>query len=133
MGALCLKFSTSKYLFKFSFLYILYHRCIFRTSHQRCSIKQAVLKNFVIFAGKHQCWSLFLIKLQTWRSATFQKETPKKVFSCQFSRFLRTYILKNIYKRLLLYLEPYKTFLIESFCVNSQRLASNYFCKEIPQ
>ena len=26
--------------------------------------KEAFLKNFAIFTGKHQCWSLFLIKLQ---------------------------------------------------------------------
>ena len=29
------------------------------------------LKNFAIFTRKHLCWSLFLIKLQTSRSATF--------------------------------------------------------------
>ena len=34
-----------------------------RSSHQRCSIKKAVLKNFAIFTGIHLCWSLFLIKL----------------------------------------------------------------------
>ena len=28
-----------------------------------------VLKNFVIFTGKHLCWSLFLIKLQALRPA----------------------------------------------------------------
>ena len=27
-----------------------------------------VLKNFAIFTGKYLCWSLFLIKLQTFRS-----------------------------------------------------------------
>ena len=31
-----------------------------RSSHQRCSIKKAILKNFVIFTGKRLCWSLFL-------------------------------------------------------------------------
>ena len=38
-----------------------------RRSHQRCSTKKIVLKNFAIFIGKHLCWSLFLIKLMTWR------------------------------------------------------------------
>ena len=33
--------------------------------YQRCSIKKAVLKNSAIFTGKHLCWSLFLITLQT--------------------------------------------------------------------
>ena len=31
--------------------------------------KTGVLKNFAIFTGKHHWWSLFLIKLQDWRSA----------------------------------------------------------------
>ena len=34
------------------------------SSHQRCSLKMAILKNSAIFAGKHLCWNLFLIKLQ---------------------------------------------------------------------
>ena len=28
------------------------------------AVAGSVLKNFVIFTGKHLCWSLFLIKLQ---------------------------------------------------------------------
>ena len=28
-------------------------------------LKKAVLKDFTIFAGKHPCWSLLFIKLQT--------------------------------------------------------------------
>ena len=42
-------------------------------SHRRCSIKTAVLKNVAIFTGRHLCWSLFLKKLQTSRSATLLK------------------------------------------------------------
>ena len=39
-----------------------------------------VLKNFVIFTGKHQCWSLFLIRL--WRPAFLLKRDSKaSVFS----------------------------------------------------
>ena len=34
-------------------------------SHQRCSVKKDVLKNFANFTGRHLCWSLFLIKLQS--------------------------------------------------------------------
>ena len=30
-----------------------------KSSHRRCSIKNAVLKNFAIFTGQHLCWSLF--------------------------------------------------------------------------
>ena len=38
-----------------------------RSSHQRYSIKNAVLKNSAIFTGKHLCWSLFLMNLQAFR------------------------------------------------------------------
>ena len=31
----------------------------YKSSHQRCSVKKGVLKNFTIIAGKHLCWSLF--------------------------------------------------------------------------
>ena len=34
------------------------------SSHQRCSLKMAILKDSPIFEGKHLCWNLFLIKLQ---------------------------------------------------------------------
>ena len=36
-----------------------------RSSHRMCSVKIGVLKSFASFTGKHLCWSLFLIKLQT--------------------------------------------------------------------
>ena len=36
-----------------------------RSSHQRCSIKKGVLRNFAKFTGKYLCQSLFLRKLQT--------------------------------------------------------------------
>ena len=35
--------------------------------------KKVVLKKFVNFTGKNLCWSLFLIKLQTWGPATLLK------------------------------------------------------------
>ena len=34
-------------------------RAHFRSSHQRCSIKKGVLRNFPKFIGKHLCQSLF--------------------------------------------------------------------------
>ena len=63
-----------------------------RSSHQRCSIEKAVLKNFAIFTGKHLRWSLFLIELQVWGPATVLKETPAKVFFCAYCE-----IFKNTY------------------------------------
>ena len=45
-----------------------------KSSHRNCSIKKAVLKNFAISIEKHLIWSLFFIKLQTFRSATLIKK-----------------------------------------------------------
>ena len=49
------------------------------SSHQRCSVKKGVLKNFENFMGKHLC------------------------FPGKFAKFLGTPILKNICERLLLH------------------------------
>ena len=35
----------------------------FRSSHSQISFKIKVFKKFAIFAGKHLCWSLFVIRL----------------------------------------------------------------------
>ena len=57
----------------------------FRTSHQRCSIKKSVLKNFAEFIVQNLCQCLiFFIKLQAW------------------AQFLRTPFLQNTSGRLLL-------------------------------
>ena len=52
---------------------------LFRSSHQRCSLKIGVLKNFAKFAGKHSCQSLFfnkvvgfLFKKRLWRTSFLQ-------------------------------------------------------------
>ena len=36
-----------------------------RSSHQRCSMRKSVLRNFAKFTRKHLCQSFFLIKFQT--------------------------------------------------------------------
>ena len=41
-------------------LTLLYRDRTIKRSHQRCSIKKAVLKNFTIFTGKHMCWDLLV-------------------------------------------------------------------------
>ena len=35
----------------------------FRNSHQMCSLKKGVLRNFAKFTGKHQCQSFFFNKV----------------------------------------------------------------------
>ena len=64
---------------------------MYRSSHQRCSIKKGVFKNFAKFTWKHQCKSLF-----------FKKETLAQVFSCGFCKIINNTYLKSIFKRLFL-------------------------------
>ena len=47
------------------------------------------IKNFAIFTGKHLCWGLFLIKLQT------PIQTPTEVFPVDIAKFLRIVFLYN--------------------------------------
>ena len=68
--------------------------------------KRSVLNNFANFTGKHLCWSLFLIKLQACHF--IKKRFRHRCFPVNTAKFLRTPILKNIYKRLFL------TFLLTS-------------------
>ena len=46
-------------LLKFIFFFEMWYR----SSHQRCSMKKGVLKNFAKFTGKHLCQSLFINKV----------------------------------------------------------------------
>ena len=76
---------------------------LFRSSHRRCSVKRGIFKNFANFTGKQLCWSLLQAcnfiknKLQHW------------CFPVKFAKFLRTSILKNICKRLILFNSPQNT------------------------
>ena len=73
-----------------------------RSRHWRCSVKKGVFKNFTNLTGKHLSWSLFFIKLQGLDLQLYQKESPPHVSSLKFAKVLRTPILNNICKRLLL-------------------------------
>ena len=46
---------------------------LIKSNHQRCSIKQPVVKIFAIFLGRRLCWSHIFIKLQVVRPATLSK------------------------------------------------------------
>ena len=53
-----------------------------RSSHHRCSIEKAVLKDFAIFTGKHLCQIILLIDLRASRHANFLKrDSNADVFS----------------------------------------------------
>ena len=45
-----------------------------RSSHQRCSVRKAVLRNFATFTGKHQCQRLFF--RNSLRPSTLLKKSP---------------------------------------------------------
>ena len=64
---------------------------LFRSSHQRCSVKKGVLKTFANFTGKHLCWSLFLITLLVFRPATLLKRYRSSHQRCSIKRA----VLKN--------------------------------------
>ena len=79
--------------------------CIFcagsRSSHQRCSVKKGVLKNFGKFTGRHLCQSLF------------------------FNKFLRTPFSQNTSGRLLLriMMQKIKQNSFDSFITNIYHLS----------
>ena len=52
--------------------------------------KKGVHENFAKFTGKHQCQSLFLIKLDAKASNFIKKETLTQLFSSEFCEIFRT-------------------------------------------
>ena len=54
--------------------------------------KVVILKNFTAFTGKHQRWSLFSVKLQTWRPAG---RLQHRCFPMNIAKFLRTPFLQS--------------------------------------
>ena len=74
-----------------------------RNSFQKQSFpdsKLGVLKNFVDSIGKHLCWSLFSIKLQTCNS--IEKRLQNRCFPVKFAKFLRTPFFTKEFQWLLL-------------------------------
>ena len=71
---------------------------LFRSSHQRCSVKRTVLKNFAIFTGKHLRRNCFLLKLKTCNF--IRKRLRHRCFSVNIVKFLRTTTLKNTCEQL---------------------------------
>ena len=82
---------------------------LFKSSHQKCSVKEVVPKRLANFTGKPLCRSLFLIKLQTQSSNFIKKRLQDWCFSVKFATFLRTSILENICERLLLFVSSQNT------------------------
>ena len=67
-----------------------------RSSHQRCSMKKGVLKNFTKFTGKHLCQSLFYNKFAGLSPATLiKKRLWHRCFPVSFVKLLITTFLQN--------------------------------------
>ena len=64
----------------------------YRSSHQRCSVKKGVLRNFAKSTRKHLRQGLFFNKVAGSACSFIKKETLAQVFSCEFSE-----ISKNIF------------------------------------
>ena len=69
---------------------------LFRSSHQMCSVKKGVLKNFTKFTGKHLCQSLFFNKIVGLRPATLLKKILwHRCFPLNFAKFLGTFFYRT--------------------------------------
>ena len=88
------------------------------SSHQRCSVRKCVLRNFAKFTGKSLRQIIFLIKLQAsdHRPTTLLKKNLwNRCFPVNFVKFLRTPF--------------YRTHLGNCFCTCNERTISSYFGK----
>ena len=67
-----------------------------RSSHQKCSTKKGVLRNFTKFTGKHLWQSLFFTEAAGFRSVTLlKKRLWQRCFPVNFANFLRTPFYKT--------------------------------------
>ena len=61
------------------------------SSHQGCSVRKGVLRNFAKFTGKHLCQVLFYNKVTGLGPATLlKKRLWHRCFPMNFAKFLRT-------------------------------------------
>ena len=70
-------------------------RPISSSSHQRCSMKKGVLKNFAKFTRKHLCQSLFINNVAELRPATLLKKRPwHRRFPVNFAKLVRIHFCR---------------------------------------
>ena len=93
---------------------------VFRTHHQRCSIKKSVLKNFAKLTGKSMCWSFFFNKVTDLRPETLlKKRLSQRCFPVNFAIFLRTTFLQSASRRLILNFPVLETLFSRKNCTLS--------------
>ena len=93
----------------------------FRSSHQRCSVRKGVLRNFAKFTGNHLCQSLFFNFIK--------KETLTQVFFCDFWEIFKNTFLTE-------HLRPTATYFFKlqanlgDTCRRKVKLAFPRYCKQ---
>ena len=76
---------------------------MYRSCHQRCSVRRCILRNFAKFARKHLCQGLFFNKVEGLRPVTLlKKRLWHRCFPVNFVNLLRTTFLQNTSGGLLL-------------------------------
>ena len=61
-----------------------------RGSHSQMFFKIGILRTFAIFTEKRLRWSLFLIKLQTWRPKTLLKRDSNTGVFCEYCEIFKS-------------------------------------------
>ena len=66
-------------------------------NHPEVFCQKNILRMFAKFAGKHRCWSLFLIELMAWMFATLLERHPSTGVSvfCEFGKSLKRAFMQN--------------------------------------
>ena len=73
-----------------------------KSSHQKHSVKEGVLKSFANFPVKYRCWILFLIKLQAFRLLTLLKRDSNTGVLLWICKIFKNTYFDEICERLLL-------------------------------
>ena len=68
---------------------------VHRSSHHWCSVKRGVLKNFAVFTG-NTCFGESLFKKVAGLKAFIKNRYQRKCYPVNITKFLRTFISKNI-------------------------------------
>ena len=61
----------------------------YKSSHRRCSMQKAVLKNFAIFTGKQLLWILFPVNMRIFKEHLFWRTSANRCFCKYFSNIFR--------------------------------------------
>ena len=68
-----------------------------RSSHQGCSVKKGVFRNFSKFTGKHMCQTCFLVNFEKFLRTPFLQNTSGQLLLDVLLRFLGLEAFKKFY------------------------------------